>query len=60
VHEEYDRPSSAHSNVSRCAGVRLSEPVNWNVATESSVDALGPAVTVVSGRVASGPSSVRH
>src|ERR671914_1130162 len=60
VQEEYPCPSSAHSNTSCAGGVRLSVPVNWKVATESSVDAGGPEVIVVSGRVPSGPSAASH
>src|SRR5919106_1801990 len=58
THELYAVPSSAHSNVRDDAGVRLSLPVNVNVATVfGSAGLRGPDVIDVFGGVVSGPSS---
>jgi hypothetical protein len=50
-------PSSAHSNVRFSGDVRLSVPLNSNVAMLLGVTSGGPDVIVVFGPVRSGPSS---
>ena len=56
----YAVPSRAHSKVRSAAGVRLSEPVNWKVATLFGSTERGPLVTDVFGATWSGPSWTFH
>jgi hypothetical protein len=58
--ESNGRPSSEHSNVRFSVRVRVSLPVNVNVASVAGVDVGGPMTIVVFGGAVSGPSTAVH